>query len=200
MSPPPEEVGRTSSRTGRRAPEERKRALQQAAVEVVAREGVRGLTYRAVAAAAGVTTGAVQHHFASLDDLLRSSLDWVLEESSENGLLGARTGVFADGANVRKRFTESADIQVFQYRLVVESRVREELRPVVRRLYDSYLAAVAKDLAAAGKEPPEGLAALVYYALDGMFLHQVADPEADPGAALDALRMLLEAAAHPVAR
>ncbi|MCR6482819.1 TetR family transcriptional regulator [Amycolatopsis sp. OK19-0408] len=176
-------------RKGQRDPGEMKRALRRAAVEVVARDGIRGLTYRAVAAAAGVTTGAVQHHFASIDDLLRSSLDWVLEESAENGLIGARTGVFADGASVRKRFAESADIQVFQYRLVVESMVRQELRPAVQRLYESYFAAVAKDL---GDDPGEGLVSLVYYALDGMFLHQVADPGADPGQALDTLRSLLK--------
>ncbi|WP_031468969.1 TetR/AcrR family transcriptional regulator [Sciscionella sediminilitoris] len=174
-----------------RPPGDAKRALQRATVEVVAREGIRGLTYRAVARAAGFTTGAVQHHFSSIDDLLRSSLDWVLEESSENGLLGARTGVFAHGADVRNRFAESADIQIFQYRLVVESARRPELRPAVQRLYDSYFGAVAKDLAAAGTPEIDGLPALVYYALDGMFLHQVADPHADPAAALDALRALL---------
>ncbi|MFE0023438.1 TetR/AcrR family transcriptional regulator [Amycolatopsis sp. NPDC059021] len=182
-----------ASRKGQRAPAEMKRALQRAAVEVVAREGIRGLTYRAVAGAAGVTTGAVQHHFSSIDDLLRSSLDWVLEESAENGLLGARAGIFAGGPDVRKRFAESADIQIFQYRLVVESAGRAELRPGVQRLYESYFGAVAKDLASIGASPDDGLTSLVYYALDGMFLHQVADPEADPGAALDALRTLLKA-------
>ncbi|GAA4534855.1 TetR/AcrR family transcriptional regulator [Amycolatopsis samaneae] len=178
----------------RKAPAEVKRALQRAAVEVVAREGIRGLTYRSAAHAAGVTTGAVQHHFSSIDDLLRSSLDWVLEESAENGLLGARAGIFAAGSDVRKRFAESSDIQIFQYRLVVESARREELRPTVRRLYESYFGGVAKDLASVGAPSMEGLVSLVYYALDGMFLHQVADPEADPGAALDALRALLGAA------
>ncbi|GAA1957183.1 TetR/AcrR family transcriptional regulator [Amycolatopsis minnesotensis] len=184
-----------SGRT-QRAPAEMKRALQRATVEVVARDGIRGLTYRAVAHAAGVTTGAVQHHFSSIDDLLRSSLDWVLEESAENGLLGARAGIFAEGPDVRKRFAESADIQIFQYRLVVESAGREELRPGVQRLYESYFGAVAKDLAAIGAPRSAGLTSLVYYALDGMFLHQVADQEADPDAALEALRALLKAAEH----
>ncbi|WP_033296245.1 TetR/AcrR family transcriptional regulator [Amycolatopsis jejuensis] len=169
---------------------ELKRALRRAAVEVVAAEGLRGLTYRAVAKTAGCTTGAVQHHFSSLDDLLQSSLDLVLEESAENGLIGARTGVYADGPEVRQRFRDSAALQIFQYQLVVESARRPELRPVVRRLYDGYLAAVGKELPAG-----DGLAQLVFYALDGMFLHQVADPDVDPGPALEALRGLL-AAAH----
>ncbi|MYW89268.1 TetR family transcriptional regulator [Amycolatopsis rubida] len=166
-----------------------KLALRRAAVGVVASDGLRGLTYRAVARAAGCTTGAVQHHFSSIDDLLQSSLDLVLEESAENGLIGARTGVYADGPEVRQRFRDSADLQVFQYQLVVEAARRPELRPVVRRLYDGYLAAVGKELAADG-----GLAQLVFYALDGMFLHQAADPDVDPGPALEALRGLLAAA------
>ncbi|EMD26536.1 TetR/AcrR family transcriptional regulator [Amycolatopsis azurea] len=167
-------------------PSPMKRALQRAAVEVVAREGLRGLTYRAVARAADCTTGAVQHHFSSIDDLLQSSLDWVLEESAENGLIGARTGMFADGEEVRKRYQDSAEIQVFQYQLVVESARRPELRPVVRRLYRGYLDAVGKELGA-----DDGFAQLVFYALDGMFLHQVADPDVDPGPALEALHAIL---------
>ncbi|MEV5327569.1 TetR/AcrR family transcriptional regulator [Nonomuraea fastidiosa] len=48
---------------------ERRRALIDAAVEVLAREGARGLTFRAVDAGAGVPVGTASNYFSSRDDL-----------------------------------------------------------------------------------------------------------------------------------
>ena len=49
---------------------ERRTALVDAAIEVLAREGARGLTFRAVDAEAGVPTGTASNYFADRDDLL----------------------------------------------------------------------------------------------------------------------------------
>ncbi|GAB3583221.1 TetR/AcrR family transcriptional regulator [Amycolatopsis endophytica] len=53
----------------RRNPE-RRAALTDAAIEVLAEEGARGLTFRAVDAKAGVPTGTASNYFANRDDLL----------------------------------------------------------------------------------------------------------------------------------
>ncbi|MDQ0833354.1 DNA-binding transcriptional regulator YbjK [Streptomyces sp. B4I13] len=50
---------------------ERRAALVDAGVEVLAREGARGLTFRAVDSAAGVPTGTASNYFTGRDDLLR---------------------------------------------------------------------------------------------------------------------------------
>ncbi|GGS91735.1 TetR/AcrR family transcriptional regulator [Streptomyces chromofuscus] len=50
---------------------ERRAALVDAGVEVLAREGARGLTFRAVDAAAGVPVGTASNYFGGRDDLLR---------------------------------------------------------------------------------------------------------------------------------
>lgn len=50
---------------------ERRAALVDAGVEVLAREGARGLTFRAVDAAAGVPVGTASNYFTGRDDLLR---------------------------------------------------------------------------------------------------------------------------------
>ncbi|WP_367320883.1 TetR/AcrR family transcriptional regulator [Streptomyces sp. HUAS ZL42] len=50
---------------------ERRAVLVDAGVEVLAREGARGLTFRAVDAAAGVPTGTASNYFTGRDDLLR---------------------------------------------------------------------------------------------------------------------------------
>jgi AcrR family transcriptional regulator len=48
----------------------RRAALIDAAIEVLAREGARGLTFRAVDACAEVPTGTTSNYFASRDDVL----------------------------------------------------------------------------------------------------------------------------------
>ncbi|MFC8346692.1 TetR/AcrR family transcriptional regulator [Streptomyces sp. NPDC057280] len=50
---------------------QRRAALVDAGVEVLAREGARGLTFRAVDAEAGVPVGTTSNYFTGRDDLLR---------------------------------------------------------------------------------------------------------------------------------
>ncbi|MDA3625846.1 TetR family transcriptional regulator [Saccharopolyspora sp. WRP15-2] len=50
--------------------QERRIALVDAAIEVLARDGARGLTFRAVDAEAGVPKGTASNYFANRDDLL----------------------------------------------------------------------------------------------------------------------------------
>ncbi|MFB8773389.1 TetR/AcrR family transcriptional regulator [Streptomyces broussonetiae] len=50
---------------------ERRAALVDAGIEVLARDGARGLTFRAVDAAAGVPVGTASNYFTSREDLLR---------------------------------------------------------------------------------------------------------------------------------
>ncbi|MFI2207386.1 TetR/AcrR family transcriptional regulator [Streptomyces sp. NPDC020192] len=50
--------------------DQRRAVLVDAAIEVLAREGARGLTFRAVDAEAAVPTGTASNYFSSRDDLL----------------------------------------------------------------------------------------------------------------------------------
>ncbi|MET8746592.1 TetR family transcriptional regulator [Streptomyces sp. NPDC004728] len=50
--------------------DERRAALVDAAIEVLAKEGARGLTFRAVDAEAAVPVGTASNYFANRDDLL----------------------------------------------------------------------------------------------------------------------------------
>ncbi|WP_086563759.1 TetR/AcrR family transcriptional regulator [Streptomyces africanus] len=50
--------------------DERRASLVDGAIEVLAREGARGLTFRAVDAEAGVPAGTASNYFANRDDLL----------------------------------------------------------------------------------------------------------------------------------
>jgi len=67
---------------GRKEPEEERRdAILRAAYVVAARERLGGVTARAVAAEAGVSSGLVFFYFESIDNLLVALLDWMLERT-----------------------------------------------------------------------------------------------------------------------
>lgn len=51
----------------------RRTALTDAAIDVLAREGARGLTFRAVDAQAGVPAGTASNYFANRDELLHQT-------------------------------------------------------------------------------------------------------------------------------
>lgn len=67
---------------GRKEPEDQRRnAILRAAYAVATRERLGGVTARAVAAEAGVSSGLVFFHFESIDNLLVALLDWMLERT-----------------------------------------------------------------------------------------------------------------------
>jgi AcrR family transcriptional regulator len=61
------------ARTGGPAPPAALR-IAEAAAKVVEERGLSGLTHRAVATQAGVTTGSVTHHFRSIEDLVAGAI------------------------------------------------------------------------------------------------------------------------------
>lgn len=64
----------------RRDPEGRRRAIVQAAAELIAGHGTKGITHRMVAAHAGVPLGSTTQYFASLDDLRAAALEMLFAE------------------------------------------------------------------------------------------------------------------------
>ncbi|MEU7577091.1 TetR family transcriptional regulator [Streptomyces sp. NPDC041068] len=68
---------------GRRAKGElRRRALIEATVRVIAREGASGVTHRSVAKEAGLPTTATTYYFDGIGDLLTAALTSCMEEDS----------------------------------------------------------------------------------------------------------------------
>ncbi|MFC6063829.1 TetR/AcrR family transcriptional regulator [Streptomyces ochraceiscleroticus] len=173
---------------------EGREALLNAAVRVVARGGLRKLTYRAVAEEAGVTHGLVVHHFGSRDALIEEALGYVVRQSLSSSLLEPGTGRPEDfAAGVSAMVETGPDLQAFQYELLLEARRRPDLLPQVRDLYDAYFDASARELSRMlPNEPSPALARLVFAALDGLVLHQLTlGDAANTAAALDELRSLL---------
>ncbi|MEU6351374.1 TetR family transcriptional regulator [Streptomyces sp. NPDC047072] len=173
---------------------EGREALLNAAVRVVARGGLRRLTYRAVAEEAGTTHGLVVHHFGSRDALIEEALAHAIRTSLDTSALEPGTGEVADfSAGLSDMVTADPDIQVFQYELLLEARRRPELLPHLRGLYDEYFDATHRELARMlPGRADRPLTRLVFAALDGLVLHQLVfgGPETTD-AAVEELRTLL---------
>ncbi|MER6138466.1 TetR family transcriptional regulator [Streptomyces sparsogenes] len=172
---------------------EGREALLAAAVRVVARGGLRKLTYRAVAAEAGVTHGLVAHHFGSRDALLEEALRWCVTRSIETSSLVPASGRLEDFAATLADFIAAdPDVQAFQYELKLESRRRPELRHHVDVLYDAYRDAVREALACF--DVSQEMTEIVFAALDGLVFHQVTSGAPDrTKESVDTLRRLLAA-------
>jgi TetR/AcrR family transcriptional regulator, regulator of biofilm formation and stress response len=169
-------------------------ALLDAVIAVVARRGLRYLTYRSVATEAGVTHGLVAHHFGSRDALLLAALRHSVERSIDVTALrapgGSPEGFVRGFADMVER---DPDLHAFQYEVLLESRRSPEARDHAAELYASYRAAAREGLAQLGiADGP--LADLVFAALDGLVFQQITvGSAAVTEGAVDALRRLLAA-------
>jgi len=149
-------------------------ALLRAVITVVSSGGLRNLTYRSVAAEAGVTHGLVRHHFGSRDALIEAALDYALELSIANSSLDAQiTSIDEFAESLDSLIDLDPELQAFQFELVLESRRNPDLLPYVEKLYDGYRRATRTALACLGIVDSD-VAELVFAALDGLAFQQVA--------------------------
>ncbi|PZH19234.1 TetR family transcriptional regulator [Streptomyces sp. NTH33] len=176
-------------------------ALLDAAVRVVARGGLRRLTYRAVAEEAGVTHGLVVHHFGSRDALIEEALAHAVRSSMNSSALEPGTGSVADfSAGLADMVESGPDLQAFQYELMLEARRRSELMPHLRGLYEEYFDAARRELSQMlGRPVDRGLYRLIFAALEGLVLHQLVfgEPEVTEEALARLRTMIQQLAEEP---
>lgn len=153
--------------------------IMEAATEVVLHEGLRGLTFRAVAEQAGVSNSLIVHHFGTRQKLLEETLNWTLEES----IGSTQLPLFANDpeAYVTTFFdllTAEMPVVVFQYQMILESQRKPMIRQPVRKLYDQYIDELVGiiQLSTATKID-EDSGRYIFAALDGLMLQYVAGVE-----------------------
>lgn len=171
-------------------------ALLRATIVVVAGGGLRALTYRAVAAEAGVSHGLVRHHFGTRDQLIAEAMEFAIEESLKGSNMTVSALTVDDfAAGIESLADREAEIQSFQYELLLESRRRPELRPLAERHYLAYRDAIARQLGRLGVNDP-GLTGLIWFALDGIVFKQLVLPE-EVQSTVAEIRKLVKAAIRP---
>jgi len=147
---------------GRRARgDRRRRAVLEATLRVVERDGVAGVSHRAVAREAGVPTTSTTYYYATLDDLLVATLTWSADEMAASfrevpptPAAVARFIADAAGPNRGRALAE--------YELYLLAARRPELRAAARRWVELMVEA-------AGPRDPVRLRALLA-GLDGLLL------------------------------
>jgi AcrR family transcriptional regulator len=146
-------------------------ALLSAVIDVVAEKGLRGVTYRSVAARAGVNHTLITHHFGSIEGLLAATLEWAVQRSiDETGL--ARVAdfdeKFADA--LLASVSSEPELQLFQFEMLLEARRKPELRALLDRLYDNYISTVETALRGRSLDTDDELSRAIFAALDGLML------------------------------
>lgn len=168
-------------------------ALLRATIVVVGAGGLRALTYRAVAAEAGVSHGLVRHHFGTRDQLISEAMEYAIDESLRgSSMLEPSLTIPQFAAGIETLADRESAIQVFQYELLLESRRRPELQPSVERHYRAYREAIEKQFQHFGIDDP-ALSEVIWFALDGIVFKQLVAPS-DVSHVLHRIRALLETA------
>ncbi|WP_417700877.1 TetR/AcrR family transcriptional regulator [Pseudophaeobacter sp.] len=85
----------------RESADERKRALINATLELVADKGVRGATVRGIAERAQVTQGLIRHYFSSKEDLITAAFEYHMTQMTDQTFAPAAS--VTDSARARLR-------------------------------------------------------------------------------------------------
>ena len=169
-----------------------KEALLRATIAVVARGGLRDLTYRAVAAEANVSHGLVRHHFGTRDSLLAEALEFAVTESlRQTSMTGTLTDASEFGRGIEALAERDDSLQAFQYELLLASRHRPELKALVQQYYDAYRNATAAHLQRLGVTD-RALVDVIWFSLDGLvFKELVHGDRADSERVMARIRQLI---------
>lgn len=180
---------------------DRRTVLADAAIEVVGRAGLRGLTHRAVDAEAGLPIGSTSNVYPTRDALLGGVVDRFVDREREAwdevaarlaptspGVLAAALGEWARAACGPQRAVTST-----RYALLVEAAHRPSLRS------DLALGGARAELwfrtwlRTVGSPDVDGHLHLVANYVTGAILHQLAipDPDFDPTPRIEALLLTL---------
>jgi DNA-binding transcriptional regulator YbjK len=165
---------------------ERHARILRAALAVVHREGVAGVTHRTVADEADVPLGSLTYYFPTKDDLLREALLLFVEEeiSRLSVLAAALAGRSLEPEQAATGFAallEASDPeQISQFELYLEAARRPALREAAAACFAAYEEVAVAALRAAGIPDPERRGALVVALADGLGLRRAAAPGTGP--------------------
>ena len=172
--------------------ETRRDLLADAGIAVLAREGSRGLTHRAIDAQAGVPTGTTSNYFRSRQALISGLFERIgtrLAPTAEDLAARSRTPpdreLFADYVRdiVRRLLTER-EVTLALFELRLEAARNPELSSSLSEWLRAGFDADVAFNAAAGLPGGRREVALFHYAIDGLIFDQLTSP-IDPGARSD---------------
>ncbi|MFF4606981.1 TetR/AcrR family transcriptional regulator [Streptomyces sp. NPDC001339] len=174
---------------------ERRAALVDAAIEVLARDGARGLTFRAVDTAAGVPNGTASNYFANRDDLLAQVTGQIHQRIAPDPaevaeVLAAprdRALVVELMHWINRRVAENRTGYLAMLELRLEATRRPELRAELTRTIRAVLDEDVRFHLDSGLPGDRTAVMLMYLAMTGLMLEQLTLPGVVPDEEADGL-------------
>jgi len=171
----------------RSPPEAIRAAIIEATIRLIGREGVDGITHRAVAHEAGVSLSSTTYHFASRDDIVSEALRHVAGLEIERIAHDAEALAegHADVPSIARALTAWLAEQVHGdellrvragYHLQLEAARRPELRAIHVAWGQAVQGLAERVLRAAGSPRPHTDASILSSAIDGLRLDEVTAP------------------------
>ncbi|MEU3221232.1 TetR family transcriptional regulator [Streptomyces sp. NPDC006971] len=165
----------------------RREALLDAATRLLAREGARALTHRAIAAEAGTTHGIARYYFGTLDQLLDEALRRLATRQIEEVRVLFHQ---LPDVDIPQRITRivqyvtgslahDRDSCIARYEFFLEVARRRQLQDSLNEWGVTQRAAFADELRGAGSADPEADAADLLTVINGLLLEQLALPVDD---------------------
>jgi DNA-binding transcriptional regulator YbjK len=173
----------------------RRALIADAAISTLARDGMRGLTHRAVDRTAGLPEGSASYYFRTRQALLQATVERLAELTRTDMLAGAAVmdsaavvdsavpappgqelsafGALA-AALVESWLTAGRERQLARYELSLEATRRPELRQTLLATGAAIRAVIAGRFAAAGVPEPHQRAADFAAFIDGLLFDQIA--------------------------
>jgi AcrR family transcriptional regulator len=181
-----------SEQTDRRSVEERREQLIDAAIQVLATEGLGRATTRNITEQANLALGAFHYAFRSKDELLESVIERVVS-ATERVLQDAVEDVRDDPNRAIPRMLEefwdfideTPDLQLAQYELTVHALRNPKMRRLAVDQHRRYTDAIRGVLEQVPNGPEgqdaQDLARYVAATMDGLVLHRLVEEDVEAG-------------------
>jgi DNA-binding transcriptional regulator YbjK len=159
---------------------DRRTLIADATIATIARDGMRGLTHRAVDRAAGLPEGSTSYYFRTRETLLFAALARMAEldtadigEVPEIGDVDQMSALLV--AVMRRWLTTGRERTQARFELSLEATRRPELRAKMTEYGSSFRRMPEEMLAAAGIADARLRAQALVSFIDGVLFHQIAE-------------------------
>ena len=172
-------------RTHGESAQRRRRALLDAAVELVGEKGAAAVTHRAVAERAGLPPSTTSYFFASIDELVSEALHvYTAERVAELNAVAAELPDEVTPDDVTRlaasmMVTDPPERSLSLIEAYLDAARTPARQPVVAEVLASYRNVAVTVLRAAGARRARAGARAFNALVDGFLLHHVADPRPD---------------------
>lgn len=164
----------------------RQQELMEVTLRIIGRLGVDGVTHRAVAAEAGLSLGAITHHFSSRDSLVEAALHHALARetgrlralslSLQDQVMDIDAWIGALTAWYARELKTDAEVHIACYEAFLAAARSPRYRDIIQQWFFTWQRSAELAMKAAGSPRARQHAELFVSALIGIVLQQLAAP------------------------